>query len=51
MGDLSSFKREQIIGLHLTGASVTKACTLVGVLRKTVSKVVSAYEDIIKEEH
>jgi predicted transcriptional regulator len=43
MGDLSDFERGQIIGAHLAGASVTKTATLLGVLRATVSKVISAY--------
>jgi transposase len=37
------FERGEIIGVHLAGASVTKPATLLGVLRVTVSKVVSAY--------
>jgi hypothetical protein len=43
MGDLSDFERGQIIGTHISGASVTKTITLLGVSRSTVSKVVSAY--------
>jgi hypothetical protein len=43
MGDLSLFEREQIVGVHLAGASVTKNATLVGVSRATVPKVMSAY--------
>jgi hypothetical protein len=35
----------QIVGSRLAGASVTKAATLLGVSRATVSKVVSAYTD------
>jgi IS30 family transposase len=43
MGNLSDFEREQIMGARLAGASVTKPATLLGVLRATVSKVVSAH--------
>jgi hypothetical protein len=43
MGDLSDFGRGQIIGEHSAGASVTKTATISGVLRVTVSKVMSAY--------
>jgi transposase len=43
MGDLSDLEREEIVGACLAGASVTKSATLLGVLRVTVSKVMSAY--------
>jgi hypothetical protein len=46
-----TFEREQIIGLHLTGASVSKVGTSVGVLRETVPQIVSAYGDVSKEDH
>jgi hypothetical protein len=48
MTDLSNFEREQIIGAHLAGASVKKTITLLGVLRATVSKVMSAYTNCKK---
>jgi predicted transcriptional regulator len=40
---LFDFEGGQIIGVHLAGASVTKTATLLGVLRATVSKVISVY--------
>jgi transposase len=43
MGDFSDFERGQIVGARLAASSVTKTVTLLGVLRATVSKVMSAY--------
>jgi ABC-type protease/lipase transport system fused ATPase/permease subunit len=43
MGDLSSFEREQMVGAHLAGASVTKTAALLGASRARVSEVMSAY--------
>jgi hypothetical protein len=43
MGDLSNFERGQIVGVRLAGACVTKVGTLLGALRVTFFKVISAY--------
>jgi hypothetical protein len=43
MENLSDFEREQIIGVCLTRATLTKTATLLGILRGTDSKVMSAY--------
>jgi predicted transcriptional regulator len=43
MGDLSDFQTGQMVGAHLTGASVTKMSTLLGVSRPAVSKVMTSY--------
>jgi hypothetical protein len=43
MGDLSDFEREHIDSASLAGAFVLTSATLLGVLRVTVSKVMSAY--------
>ena len=43
MGDISEFKRGQIVGACLTGASVTRTASLCGVSRATGSRVRSAY--------
>jgi hypothetical protein len=37
MGDFSDFQREQMVGVLLAGASVTKMTTLLGVSRAAVS--------------
>jgi hypothetical protein len=43
MGNLSNYERVEIIGAPLAGASVIKPAILLGVLRATVSKVISTY--------
>jgi hypothetical protein len=43
MGDLSDFERGQIVGARLSGASLIKPATLLGVSTVTFSKVMSAY--------
>jgi hypothetical protein len=43
MGELSDFERAQIVGAHLAGVSVTRTATLLGLLRVTVSMIMSAY--------
>jgi transposase len=40
---LSDFERGHLVGARLAGASVTKAATLLGVSRATVSKVMSEF--------
>ena len=44
MTDLSDFKRDQIVGARTKGSSVTKTFELFGVVRSTVSKVMTAFE-------
>jgi transposase len=43
MGGMSGFERRQIVGARVVGASVIHIATLLGVLRATVSKFMSAY--------
>ena len=44
MADLSDFKRAQIVGAHMAGASATKTVELFSVASSTVSKVMTAFE-------
>ena len=44
MADLSDFKRIQIVGAGMVGASVTKTAQMLGVSRGTVLKVMIAFE-------
>jgi len=48
MGDLSDFQSGQIVGVHLTGTSVTKPATLLRVSRAAVSKFIKAYTNYRK---
>ena len=43
MGDLPDFQGGQSVTACVTGASVTKMVTLLGVYRTAVSKVMTAY--------
>ncbi len=43
MGDFSDFQRGQLVNARLTGASVTKLATLLGVSREAFSKVMMTY--------
>ena len=44
MADLSDFKRDQIGGARMAGASVPKTADLFGVTRTTITKVMRAFE-------
>ena len=51
MANLSDFKRCQIVGARMTGASVTKTAELFGVVKSTVSKVMIAFDKEGKPPH
>ena len=44
MADLLDFKRGQIVGARMVGASVTKTVQMFGISRGTVLKVMIAFE-------
>ena len=44
MADLSDFKRDQTYGARMVGASETKNAELLSVARRTVLKVITAFE-------
>ena len=44
MADLSDFKRGQIVGARMAGASETKTAELFGVARSILSKIITAFE-------
>ena len=51
MADLSEFKKGQIFGVPMAGASVTKTAELFRVIRSTISKVMTAFEKEGKTSH
>lgn len=44
MADLLDFQRGQIVGARMPGTSVTETAQMLGVLRGTVSKVMTTFE-------
>ena len=44
MADLSAFKRRQIVGARMAGASVRKITELFGIAKSTSSKVMTEFE-------
>ena len=44
MADLSDFKRGQTVSARMAGASVSKTAELFGVVKSTVSKVMTTFE-------
>ena len=44
MADQSGFKRGQIIGVRMAGASVTQTAELIGVTKSTVTNLMTVFE-------
>ncbi|GFV39932.1 hypothetical protein TNCV_1808441 [Trichonephila clavipes] len=51
MSDLSNVKTGMILGIRLTGVSVSRTANLVGILRIAMSNVITAYTNLgVKED-
>jgi len=51
MGDISEFKRGQIVSAYLAGSSVTRTASLCGVWSAMVSRVMLVYHNKGPESH